>query len=226
MRLELKVEKKLKKQGYKFVIGLDEAGRGPLAGPVVAVAVVMNSKFSNSKLIQNFHPPGAGKKFKIQNLEVNDSKKLSPRKREKIYQVLKNCPHIQWGRGLVSAKVIDRINILEATKLAMRRAVKNLERKLGRKFPKKRTILILDGNQGIESKFLEMPIVKADETIFLCACASILAKVERDNLMKKYHKIYPQYNFSQHKGYPTKEHYKRIKKYGLSFLHRKTFRCG
>jgi len=207
MGLDLKVERKLKKQGYRFIIGLDEAGRGPLAGPVIAAAVVMNSK------------------FKIQNSEIKDSKKLSPKKREELYQALKSCSQIQWGRGLVSARVIEKINILEATKMAMRRAVKNLERKSDRKFSKKETILIIDGNQRINSKFLEMPIVKADATIFLCACASILAKVERDNLMRKYHKIYPQYNFRQHKGYPTKEHYKKIKKYGLSPLHRKTFRC-
>ena len=207
--MDLALERKLQSKGYKWIIGIDEAGRGPLAGPVIAVATTA-PQMSN---------------IKCQMSKVNDSKKLSPRKREEIYQALKSYPQIQWGRGLVSAKVIDKINILEATKLASRRAVKNLEKKNGRKFAKKKTILIMDGNQGIDSDFLEIPIVKADEKIFSCACSSILAKVERDNLMRKYHKRYPQYNFQQHKGYPTKEHYKKIKKHGLSPLHRKTFRC-
>jgi len=211
MALDFKLEKKLKRRGYRFVIGIDESGRGPLAGPVIAVAVMMNDKLSiiNNKLLT----------------EARDSKKLNPRKREKIYQVLRACPQVQWGRGLVSAKIIDRANVLEATKLAMRRAVKNLEKRAGRRFSKKKTILIIDGNQGINSEFLEMPIVKADEKVFSCVCASIVAKIERDKLMRKYHKIYSQYNFNQHKGYPTKEHYENIKRYGLSLLHRKTFRC-
>jgi ribonuclease HII len=212
MGLNLKLENKLKNRGFEFVIGIDEAGRGTLAGPVIAVAItvlqfsIFKSQFSK-KLLK----------------EVNDSKKLSAEKREELYKILKMTSEIQWGRGFVSAKIIDRINILQATKLAARRAVKNLEKKTGKKFLKNKTIIIIDGNQGIDSGFNEIPIVKADGKIFLCACASIIAKVERDELMKKYHEIYPKYNFIKHKGYPTESHQKLLKKHGACYIHRKTF---
>lgn len=209
MKLNLKLENKLKNRGFKFVIGIDEAGRGPLAGPVIAVAIMINNKLSmmDSSFLK----------------EVNDSKKISANKREELYYILKNTKRVQWGRGLVSAKTIDRINILQATKLAARKAIKNLEKKIGKKLLKNKTIVIIDGNQGIDSDFNEMPIVKADGKIFLCACASIVAKVERDRLMRKYHKLYPEYNFAKHKGYPTELHQKLLKKYGACNIHRKTF---
>ncbi|MCX6738299.1 MAG: ribonuclease HII [Candidatus Parcubacteria bacterium] len=209
MSLNLKLENKLKNRGFKFVIGIDEAGRGPLAGPVIAVAIMINGNLStiNNELLR----------------EVNDSKKLSPKKREELYKVFKNVKEIKWGRGFVSVKVIDKINILQATKLAARRAIKNLENKIGKRFLKNKTIIIIDGNQGIDSGFNEMPIVKADGKIFLCASASIVAKVERDKLMRKYHKLYPEYNFAKHKGYPTELHFKLLKKYGACNIHRRTF---
>jgi ribonuclease HII len=209
MDLNLRLENKLKNRGFKFVIGIDEAGRGSLAGPVIAVAIMVNDNLSmiNSRSLR----------------EVNDSKKLSANKREELYNIFRNTKEIQWGRGLVSAKTIDRINILQATKLAARKAIKNLEKKIGKKFSKNKTTIIIDGNQGIDSDFKEMPIVKADGKIFLCACASIVAKVERDRLMRKYHKLYPEYNFAKHKGYPTKLHQKLLKKYGACNIHRKTF---
>ncbi|MCD6429372.1 ribonuclease HII [bacterium] len=208
MTKENSLEDKLRKQGFKYIIGIDESGRGPLAGPVIAVAVL---KIKNYKL-------------KIKNLGIEDSKKLSPRQRKEIYKVLKKYPQIVWGRGLVTAKVIDKINILEATKLAMRRAVQNLEKKLHKKLPRAKTVLIIDGNQKIGTGFFEIPVVKADETIFLCMCASIVAKVERDRLMEKYHKLFPVYGFDKHKGYPTKLHKKKLKKYGPCLIHRKSFR--
>ncbi|PIR72560.1 MAG: ribonuclease HII [Candidatus Nealsonbacteria bacterium CG10_big_fil_rev_8_21_14_0_10_36_24] len=204
----LREEKKLWKKGYGVVVGLDEAGRGPLAGPVVAAAVMI--KIQNSK-------------FKIQNCGVNDSKKLTPKKREKLYKLLENCPFIGWGIGRVSEKVIDKINILEATKLAMIKAVRNLKVKSQKS---KIKFLIIDGNFRINLDIPQKSIIKADEKVFSVAAASILAKVTRDRIMTKYHKKYPQYGFTQHKGYPTNLHRKLLKKYGFCKIHRKSFRVS
>ncbi len=245
--------KKLESRNWDFIIGIDEAGRGPLAGPVLAVAVVIKNpkfkipndspailkkggdhkqiqipKFKRSKQVLDFGHLDldivSNFEFKILNFKIRDSKKLSLKKREEIFETLKKHSEIIWGRGLVGSKVIDRINIWEATKLAMKRAIKNLEKKMGKKFPETKTILIIDGNQKIGSGFFELPVVKADEKIFLCMCASIVAKVQRDDLMRRYHRVYPQYNFARHKGYPTKFHKKTIKKYGFSPIHRKSFK--
>ena len=196
-----------KRKKIKYLIGIDEAGRGPLAGPVVVVAILKNTT----------------QKFRIPNLEIKDSKKLSSKKREMIFENLKNSSKIIWGRGFVSAKVIDRINIWEATKLASKRAIKNLEKKLGKNLPKEKTLIIVDGHLKINSGFQEKAIVKADEKISECILASIFAKVLRDKMMERYHQIYPCYNFKKHKGYPTKEHKKIIKKFGPCKIHRKTF---
>ncbi len=217
MKPSLSEEKKLRRQGYKIVAGLDEAGRGSLSGPVVAGAVLI--------LDTN---------YKILNTEVNDSKKLSPQKREQIYKLITKDKRIQWGIGIVSEKVIDRINILEATKLAMGKAVKNLERKLditknmrSRKKIRDRAnsvFLILDGKMRLDLPLSQKSIVKADEKVFSCAAASIVAKVTRDRIMRRYHKKYPKYRFDLHKGYGTKLHLKMLKKYGHCPIHRKTFR--
>jgi ribonuclease HII len=207
----LREEKKLWKKGIKRVVCLDEAGRGPLAGPVVAAAVMLNSKFKmqNAKL-----------KFKIQNLR--DSKKLTVKQREEWYKILTKNPKIEWGIGKVSEKVIDKINIKNAAELAMEKALKNLEKKM----KKKADFLIIDGNH-ISSKNLKTRkyklIVKGDEKVFSCAAASILAKVTRDRIMMCYHKKYPKYRFDLHKGYPTKFHLKMLKKYGPCKIHRKSF---
>lgn len=206
MSFNLKLIKELEKQGYKNIIGLDEAGRGPLAGPVVAAAVLFKRQPSMYLL-----------------REVRDSKELSAKRREQLYQILRQ--DFLWARGLVGPRVIDRINILQATKLAMRRAVNNLENRIGKSFLKTKTALIIDGNQGINSQFQEFTAIKGDRYIFLCSAASIIAKVERDNLMVKYHQKFSEYNFPKHKGYPTKKHKELIKRYGLSSLHRKTFQC-
>lgn len=184
------------------MVSLDEAGRGPLAGPVVAAAVV----------IKNF-------KLKIGNFkEINDSKKLSPKLREKFYRLLTGCPEIRWGIGKVSEKEIDKINIQNAAELAMFRALKNLKLKPD--------FLIIDGNR-LNSKNLKTInyklIIKADEKVFSCACASILAKVTRDRLMIGYHKKYPKYRFDLHKGYPTKRHIKMLRKYKPCRIHRISF---
>ena len=181
-----------------------------LAGPVVAGAVVLLNLKRKACL--------AGRQAKSvkQKLKgVKDSKKLSAAKREKLYKIITGCNFIEWGIGIVSEKVIDKINILEATKLAMIKALKDLE--------KKSDFLILDGNFKIKSKTLQKSIIKADEKVFSCAAASIIAKVTRDKIMKNYHKKYPCYCFDKHKGYPTELHRKLLGKFGPCPIHRKTF---
>lgn len=204
--MDLKEEKRLYKKGYKAVAGIDESGRGPLAGPVVAAALVFGVK-----------PGFTGKAGLLTRLLIKDSKQLTAKQREEIYETLKENPDVEWGIGRVSEKVIDRINIFEATKLAMRRAVKSLEKKQEVDF------LIIDGNFGIKFSIPQKSIIKADEKVFSVAAASIIAKVTRDKMMVNYHKRYPSYCFDKHKGYPTKYHKHLIKKHGLCQLHRQTF---
>lgn len=209
-------EKKYWRKRYKLVTGLDEAGRGPLAGPVVAAAVTL--KKTGGKPLFSF--------------KIRDSKKLSPKKREKFYKILTKHPNIEWGIGRTSERIIDKINILEATKLAMKKALKVLEKKVKNQKPhnfydrRKYSIidfLILDGKMKLDLEISQKSIVKADEKVFSCAAASIIAKVTRDRMMKKYHQKYPQYRFDRHKGYCTKYHLKMLKKYGPCKIHRKSF---
>lgn len=178
---------------------LDEAGRGPLAGPVVAaVCMIVNYKLN----IRDFK-------------NLKDSKKLSRKQREKFYKIITKNKNIEWGIGRVSEKLIDKINILEASKLAMKKAITRLK--------KKPDFLILDGKMELDLPILQKSIVKADEKVFSCAAASILAKVTRDRIMERYHKKYPRYCFDRHKGYPTKLHLRMLKKYGPCKIHRKSF---
>ena len=201
-------EKKLLKQ-YTTIIGIDEAGRGPLAGPVVAAAVLLNSSCN----------------FKDKNLKeiislAKDSKKMTAKQREKVFEIILKEKTLKWGIGKASHLIIDRVNILNATKLAMKKAVFNVKKDL------RNTILIIDGNQRINIGCDQLAVVKGDQKIFLCSCASIIAKVYRDKLMERLDKKYPVYGFKKHKGYPTKKHYASIKKRGLSPVHRKSFNCG
>jgi len=196
----LSEEKILWKKDYKTVIGLDEAGRGPLAGPVVAGTVS----------IKNY-------KFKIKDLKgLKDSKKLSQKQREKFYRIITKHSDLKWGIGIVSEKVIDRVNILEATKLAMTKAVKKL--------PKTKRFLILDGIMKLNLAIPQKSIIKGDEKVFSCAAASIVAKVTRDRIMARLHEKYPKYRFDLHKGYGTKLHLKMLKRHGLCEIHRETFK--
>lgn len=187
-------EKKLKKQGIKVIAGVDEAGRGPLAGPVVAAAVIL--------------PEG----FTIRG--IDDSKKLTEHKREELYEkIIKNIDH---GLGIINERVIDKKNILQATFLAMNKAVQKLK-----KTPQH---ILFDGNRYNHSmKIPQTLLIEGDALSRSIATASILAKVTRDRIMYKYHKKFPQYGFNRHKGYGTKEHIKAIKKYGPCILHRKSF---
>ena len=135
--------------------------------------------------------------------------------------MLKENPNIEWGIGRVSEKVIDKINILEATKLAMKRAVRNLERKCSHA-----DFLIIDGNFGINLEIPQKSIIKADEKVVSCTAAGIIAKVTRDRMMLKYHKKYPKYAFDRHKGYPTKLHRQIIKQCGFCKIHRRSFKVS
>ncbi|MFH1458480.1 MAG: ribonuclease HII [Candidatus Omnitrophota bacterium] len=195
-------ERKFKKKGFDLIIGVDEAGRGPLAGPVVAAAVALKS-------------------YRFRN-RIDDSKKLSVQAREKAFQeIILNCV---FGIGVVSERIIDRVNILEATRLAMRQAVTRLIVKLKPKNTS-RIHVIVDGNLSLDIDFSHTGIVKGDSRSKSIACASILAKVTRDRIMTSYDKVYPQYRFIKHKGYPTQEHRDILKKIGPSSIHRRSFCC-
>ena len=210
--MNLSKEKHLWKKGYRGIVGIDEAGRGPLAGPVMAAAVMISTKRKTQSAKLQF-------KTKSLSKEVKDSKKLSPKKRETLYKLLVKEPNIEWGIGKVSEKMIDKINILESTKLAMKKAVKNLEKKLDKKV----NFLILDGNFKIDLHIPQKSIKKGDSKVFSIAAASIIAKVSRDRMMKRYHKKYPEYRFDKHKGYATKFHRQALKKHGPCKIHRMSF---
>lgn len=183
------------KAGYKVICGIDEAGRGPLAGPVHAAAVIL--------------PIG----LEIDGL--NDSKKLSEKKREQLFDII--CEKaIDYSIGVATEKEIDEINILNATFLAMHRAVEGLKIKPD--------YALIDGNQYPRIPFVaEETVVKGDAKSMSIAAASILAKVSRDRFMLEKTKEYPQYEFEKHKGYGTKLHYEKILEYGPSPIHRMTF---
>ena len=196
-------ERKLKKKGYNLIIGVDEAGRGPLAGPVVAAAVAL-------------------KTFRFNN-RIDDSKKLSCLAREKAYpEIMKKSI---WGIGIVSEEVIDRINILNATCLAMEQAILSLIEKLGTQ-EKKNIHVIVDGNIRLNIVEPYTTIIKGDTKSKSIASASILAKVTRDRIMNLCDKIYPEYGFAKHKGYPTEEHRAVLKRIGPAKIHRKSFCFG
>jgi ribonuclease HII len=189
----MEYEIKASDKGYKIIAGIDEAGRGPIAGPVVAAAVIIN----RNTIIKG----------------IDDSKKLSQKKREELYPKIQTMAH---GISVVRSEVIDKINILQATRLAMKQAVEKLLTSPN--------ILLIDGNQKIESTIEQWTIVKGDTKSISIAAASILAKVTRDQIMDKYHNKYPQYEFSRHKGYGTQRHRDLIAQYGPCPIHRKTFR--
>lgn len=191
-----RIERSLLKKGYHYIAGVDEAGRGPVAGPVFACAVV-------------FCPP-------FPCLKVRDSKRLRDEERRRIYEEIVRCV-LCFSIGVASHEEIDRLNIRRATALAMRRAIEAL--------PVKPDAVLIDGNMLLGLDVYERAIVKGDERCISIASASIIAKVERDNFMCKLDEICPGYNFSKHKGYLTPEHRAIIKKMGLSPYHRKTFKC-
>lgn len=188
-------ENKLYKDGIKYIAGIDEAGRGPLAGPVVIGCVIMKQ----DSFIEY----------------VNDSKKVSETKREMLYDKIKN-EAIAWSTGIVWQDEIDEINILNATKKALTMAIDNLKVK-----PDK---IIVDALDKIETRGIPyISVIKGDAKIYSISAASIIAKVTRDRIMREYDEIYPEYGFSGHKGYGTAKHIQAIKEYGICPLHRRSF---
>ncbi|MCX6763033.1 MAG: ribonuclease HII [Candidatus Moranbacteria bacterium] len=193
-------------QGRTFVAGIDEAGRGPLAGPVVAGAVIVFPEIAEN--VKN------APEFKL----IRDSKMLSARQREKAYEFV--IQNFQWGVGFSDEKTIDRVNILQASFLAMKKAISNIKSKTKRN-PE---VILIDGRSPIPNiSIRQESIVSGDKFIFSISAASIVAKVTRDRIMRDYHEKYPQYDFARHKGYGTKMHFEMIEKHGLCEIHRKSF---
>ena len=193
---ELKqIEEELYNSGVNLICGIDEAGRGPLAGPVVVAAAIM----PRDSMIEG----------------VNDSKKVSEKKREKLYDLITD-EAIAYGVGIIDQKEIDRINILNATKEGLTMAVKELN--------PKPDLIIVDALSKIDTEGIPYKsIIKGDAKCYSIACASIIAKVTRDRIMRQWDEVYPQYGFIKHKGYGTAAHISAIKEYGLCPLHRLLF---
>ncbi len=193
---KLKIERELLSQGFKTIAGVDEVGRGPLAGPVVCAAVVMPLK--EIEIIQG----------------VDDSKKLSPKKRELLAKLIRERA-LAYTVYEVNEKIIDEINILQATRLGMKNALESLKI-----VP---DTVITDGNMTLDISFPQRSIVHGDALSYSIGAASIVAKVFRDALMEEYAKTYPAYGFERNKGYGTAEHIRAIKEHGICPIHRRTF---
>jgi ribonuclease HII len=188
-------ERRAHQRGYKLIAGIDEVGRGPLAGPVVAAAVILSPDYENT--------------------EIKDSKQLSARKRERLYEIIKQDA-LSIGLGVAEASIVDAVNVLQATLIAMKEAVSNLSITPD--------YLLIDGTHRIFLSIPQETIVKGDSLSLSVASASIIAKVSRDRIMEIYHRQFPQYNFLKNKGYGTSEHREAIKKYGHCKIHRRSFR--
>ncbi len=188
-------ESEARRSGYSLIAGIDEAGRGPLAGPVVSAAVVLPETFCVD--------------------HVDDSKKLTPKKRADLFPRIQEAA-LSVGVGIVESETIDRINILQAALLSMAMAVENLAIQPD--------YLLIDGIFPIPFDLPQNALKKGDSRSISIAAASIIAKVTRDRMMVAYDRTYPEYGFSKHKGYPTKEHRQAIRKFGCSPIHRKTFK--
>ncbi|MFA6379104.1 MAG: ribonuclease HII [Candidatus Omnitrophota bacterium] len=204
----LSFEDQAKQEGFKIIIGVDEAGRGPLAGPVVASAVIL-------------------REYQF-DCVIRDSKKMSARQRAKAYDEILQKGYV--GLGQSDHARIDRDNILQATFHAMTQAVQDLLTKIPQEdFSEtefiKKVYLLIDGNLfKTNLPFAYKTIIQGDSLSLSIACASIMAKVTRDRIMEDYDKVYPQYGFAKHKGYPTLKHKEQIKISGLTPIHRKTFK--
>ncbi len=184
-----------------IVAGIDEAGRGPLSGPVVAACVILNNNPEIDSWI----------------LEIDDSKKLSSKQREKIFIQLKNSAN--FGIGIVDEKIIDKINILNATKLAMKMAFENMCQKI----TFKPNAVIVDGNFVPDINCNAKAVIKGDQKSLSIAAASVIAKETRDQIMAKLDLEFPQYNWRKNQGYPTKAHFAAIREFGICKYHRQSF---
>ena len=202
----LEEEEILWSRGHNIVIGIDEVGRGPLAGPVVAAACYF--RFESEKA-----------RKEIEELGIKDSKFVLPKKRKKIFDLLKDNGSVKYGIGIVDEKMIDKINVLQASLLAMKIALENLKLQTF-----EGACALIDGRDVIPNVSIDQKaIIKGDGKVLSIAAASILAKVTRDEVMEKYAVKYPEYSFEKHKGYGTKLHLEAIKEHGACEIHRKTF---
>jgi ribonuclease HII len=195
LRKLVELEEKARAKGYQILAGVDEVGRGPLAGPLVAAAcMIQDGLFFGG---------------------INDSKQLTPLKRRHLYEQLTTHPGVSFGMGLVEHQEIDRINIHQSTLVAMRQAVAKL--------PQRPDYLLVDGLHLTIDGIMTERIIKGDTLSQMIAAASIIAKETRDQIMIQYHEEYPEYGFAQHKGYGTELHFQALAKYGPCPIHRKTF---
>ena len=197
---DFELEKELRLQGYVAVCGVDEAGRGPLCGPVVAAACIMPEDIDLS--------------------ELNDSKKLTPKKRDKLFDVIKEKA-VAYGIALGTVEEINELNILEADLLAMRRAIDNMTTPAGE--PYQADFALIDGNIDRDFRIPAQAVVKGDARSVNIAAASILAKVTRDRLCEELDRAYPQYGIAKHKGYGTKDHMNALREHGPAPIYRKKF---
>ena len=188
-------EEKLYNTGLNYICGIDEAGRGPLAGPVVVGAAIL----PKNSFIEG----------------VNDSKKVSEKKREILYEKITE-EAIAWSVGIIDQKMIDEVNILNATKLGVTESLTKLK--------KKPELILVDALQNMDTLGINYKsIIKGDAKCYCIAAASVIAKVTRDRIMRQWDEVFPEYGFAKHKGYGTKTHIEAIKQYGICPLHRKTF---
>ena len=192
--VDYSIENEYREKGFNIICGVDEAGRGPLAGPVYAAAVILPSDC----VIEG----------------LNDSKKLTEKKREALFDEIKEKA-LAYGIASADEKEIDEINILNATFLAMKRAIDSLS--------VKPDLALIDGNQKPHTDIEDVTVIKGDAKSMSIAAASVLAKVSRDRFMLEMAEKYPQYEFARHKGYGTKLHYEKIAQYGVCDIHRRTF---
>jgi len=194
------LEKQAFKKGYRKIAGIDEVGRGPLAGPVVSAVLMVGKDYP----------------CLIKKLKIKDSKSLSKKQREEVFEMINKEPGLEWRISAVWPKVIDRVNILQATIFSWKRCFKKLN--------SQPDFLFLDGNKDIPNlKVDQRVIIKGDQKILVVALASIMAKVYRDRLMERFSKVYPEYGFNRHKGYGTKLHLARLNEFGPCQIHRKSF---
>lgn len=196
-------EKALYEKGFSFICGADEVGRGPWAGPITAAAVIIN-QISN---------------LKSQNPGVMDSKKLTEKKREEVFEKIIDSPDVIYSIAWVSAEEIDRIGLGVANQLVLKKAIEGLKVKI-----KELDFALIDGFEVKDLGISQEKVIKGDQKVFSIAVASIIAKVTRDRYMVELSKKYPEYGFDNHKGYGTKKHQESIEKYGLCSEHRKSFR--
>lgn len=198
------LERKLFEQGFKNIAALDEVGVGCLAGPIVVCSVIIDKKLFRKSI----------RRKKLSGLR--DSKLLTPNQREKYFEYLTSLPEIKWNVHFVRPKTVDKYNVYQATRLGMKKSLK--------KFDKTPDFVLVDGRNPIKGISIpQRAVVKGDRKVFSIACASLIAKVTRDRYMIKLSKKYPEYEFHRHKGYGTKLHQARLKKYGVSDIHRLSF---